>query len=235
MSPRTPTPFFPNCFVIAPAPLTASRTYPTSWTIATTPPPVFEAWSSTLSRSATRTRTVAFMGRRSGFELECPPWERREERSQNEQISSTGLYNGRTRAFLLAPVKRAPAVPAPADLSGARSLRRCFFGGREVRTLEDGGGHRPPAEHGAELLSVRDRTMLGPKPDDRFDLALAEADQLKQLASIGQVDPDPVRHGDLLGTRSIGRMAAASAVDRSICSGQASRADTEPSPSVRPV
>jgi len=28
------------------------------------------------------------------------------------QISGTGLYNGRTRAFLLAPVKRAPSVPA---------------------------------------------------------------------------------------------------------------------------
>jgi hypothetical protein len=49
-------------------------------------------------------------------------------------------------------------------LSGARSLRRCGFGGREVRALEDGGGHRPPAENGAELLSVRDRTMFGPEP-----------------------------------------------------------------------
>src|SRR4030095_1233751 len=153
MSPRTPSPFFLNCVVIAAAPLTASRTYPTSWTIATTPPPVFEAWSSTLSRSATRTRTVALMERPSGFELEWPPWERREERSQNEQISSTGLYNGRTRAFLLAPVKRAPAVPPPADLSGARSLRRCVFGGREVRTLEDGGGPWPAAQPGAALLA----------------------------------------------------------------------------------
>jgi hypothetical protein len=97
---------------------------------------------------------------------------------------------------------------ASVDLSGARSLRRCGLGGREVRALENGGGHRPPAEHGAELLAVRDRTMLRPEPDDRFDLALADADQLEQLSRIGQGDQDPVRYGDLLGTRSIGRMAA---------------------------
>ena len=28
------------------------------------------------------------------------------------QISGTGPYNGRTRGFLMAPVKRAPSVPA---------------------------------------------------------------------------------------------------------------------------
>ena len=76
------------------------------------------------------------------------------------EISGTGLYNGRTRAFLLAAVKKATSAPtsmilrsartvASADLSGAWSLRRCGLGWREVGALEDFGGHRPPAEHGA--------------------------------------------------------------------------------------
>src|SRR4030095_14072275 len=84
--------------------------------------------------------------------------------------------------------------------SGAGSFRRRGFGGREIRALENRGGHRPPAENGAELLPVRDRTVLGPKPDDRSDLGLADADQLKQLASIGQVDPDLICQVDLLRT-----------------------------------
>src|SRR5438132_6362380 len=72
--------------------------------------------------------------------------------------------------------------------------------------------------------------MLGPEPDDRFDIALADADQLEQLASIGQVDPDPVRHGGLLGTRSIGRMPAGQGDADGV---QASRYGTFPVSSTR--
>src|SRR5512132_1660549 len=41
--------------------------------------------------------------------------------------------------------------------SGARSLWRRRFGGRKIGALENRGGHRPPAENGAELLPVHDR------------------------------------------------------------------------------
>ena len=115
---------------------------------------------------------------------------------------------------------------AAASTSNARSLRAsqvvalgalellddlAAFGEKAPRFLSPEAvltrGALEPLGEGATMglpLSGADRTMFGPEPDDRFDLALADTDQLKQLASIGQVDSNPVRHR----TSSIGRMSA---------------------------
>src|SRR5688572_3335995 len=85
-------------------------------------------------------------------------------------------------------------LPAWMLLSGAWSLRSRRLGGREVHALDEDTAQRPPAENRAELLRVRDRTVLTPETDDCLDLRFRDAGQFEQLTAIGDIEPDPVLH-----------------------------------------
>src|SRR5512145_2577961 len=69
---------------------------------------------------------------------------------------------------------REEALAQRADFSGARGLRRRGFGGRKIQAIEEGGRYRSPSENGAELLLVRNRTVVAPEPNDGLDLRFAD-------------------------------------------------------------
>src|SRR4029453_10539644 len=131
MSPRTPSPVFLTCVVIDAAPLTASRTYPTRWDHRHQTASrlrgmvqhfVQKCYPYTYGGVRGETRRVrarmAGMGTApmSDLNTSIPTGSSWILRTASAILvtrgrSRHGALNGRTRAFLLAPVKKAPSAP----------------------------------------------------------------------------------------------------------------------------